>query len=96
MSNVLRTFLERLSDIGHSDVLRTFVECYINVSNIVCPLGRCPPPILFVRTYVVVLEKLSDTYCFYVPKMVCRGQKPLPKSAVPNEFNGVENFEKIG
>ena len=27
-------------------------------------LGRCPPPILFVRTYVVVLEKLSDTYFF--------------------------------
>ena len=22
----------------------------------------CPPPIFFVRTYVVVLEKLSDTY----------------------------------
>ena len=31
--------MERLSDIGHSDVLRTFVECYINVYNIVCPLG---------------------------------------------------------
>ena len=26
--------------------------------------GRCPPLILFVRTYVVVLEKLSDTYFF--------------------------------
>ena len=26
-------------NIGHWDVPRTFVECYINVSNIVCPLG---------------------------------------------------------
>ena len=36
---VLRKFLERLSYNGHWDVPRTFVACYINVSNIVCPLG---------------------------------------------------------
>ena len=32
--------------------------------NLQGTLGRCPPPILFVRTYVVVLEKLSDMYFF--------------------------------
>ena len=33
-------------------------------------LGRCPPLILFGLKYVVVLKELSDTYFFYVPKMV--------------------------
>ena len=28
-------------------------------------IGRSPPPIFFVLTYVVVLEKLSDT-CFFI------------------------------
>ena len=48
--------MERLSDIGHWDVPRTFVECYINVSNIVCLLGSD----FVLASYTFGCVKMSD------------------------------------
>ena len=42
-------------------------------------LGRCPTPIFFVLTYVVVLQKLSDTYFFLCAQNDFQGVKTTPE-----------------
>ena len=58
------------------------------LSNCQEKLGRCPSPIFFVLTYVVVLEKMSDMYLFLPAQNGFQGVKiTLEKCGTKYPFN---------